>query len=108
MNTYSVSEANQDVKIIKLPQPQISSLPALLVQPQSPYLTVSQSSRPRILNRMTLKLILPHHTLHRANSTIHILRIFFFVVVVRDITLHFKINQLPDRHTRINTHRLRT
>ena len=115
MNTNSALEANQGVKILKLPQPQISSLPAKSVQSRSRNLAVFQPSRLPAsrrglanLSRTPLKLILPHHTLHRTNRAIHIFRIFFLIVIIRDITFHFKINQLPDRHPRIYTHRLCT
>ena len=49
------------------------------------------------------KLILPHHTLHGSIRPLIVFRIRLAVIKSLNITIDDKINQLPNRHTRIDT-----
>ena len=53
-----------------------------------------------------LKLVSPHHAFYRPYSAVIILRILFIVILGKYLTIYRKIDELPYRHTCIDTNRV--
>lgn len=87
MNTQSITIANLNAKLTYLGD---NKFPPIQNQRKSVQSAAAGISVPCISS--TSKLILPHHTLHRPYRAIHILRIFFLVVVIGDIALNFEVD----------------